>query len=165
MQLWRLTATDLSALIRTGQVSAREVAQAALDRLDAVNGRINAVVEHRPDEVLSQADAVDAARVRGDTLGPLAGVPVTIKVNVDQRGFATTNGLRLQRDLMATDDNPVVANFRRAGAVLLGRTNTPAFSLRWFTTNQLHGETKNPRDPALTPGGSSGGAGAAVAAG
>ncbi|MHC2107650.1 amidase family protein [Methylobacterium sp.] len=165
MQLWRLTATDLSALIRSGQVSAREVAQAALDRLDAVNGRINAVVEHRPDEVLSQADAVDAARARGDTLGPLAGVPVTIKVNVDQRGFATTNGLRLQRDLMATDDNPVVANFRRAGAVLLGRTNTPAFSLRWFTTNQLHGETRNPRDPGLTPGGSSGGAGAAVAAG
>ena len=165
MQLWRLTATDLSALIRTGQVSAREVAQSALDRLDAVNGRINAVVEHRPEEVLAQADAVDAARARGDALGPLAGVPVTIKVNVDQRGFATTNGLRLQRDLVAADDNPVVANLRRAGAVLLGRTNTPAFSLRWFTTNLLHGETKNPRDPALTPGGSSGGAGAAVAAG
>jgi len=165
MQLWRLTATDLSAMIHTGQVSAREVAEAALGRLDAVNGRINAVVEHRPEAVLAQAEAVDAARARGDALGPLAGVPVTIKVNVDQRGFATTNGLRLQRDLVASDDNPVVANLRRAGAVLLGRTNTPAFSLRWFTTNQLHGETRNPRDPALTPGGSSGGAGAAVAAG
>ncbi len=165
MQLWRLTATDLAALIRTGQASAREVAQAALARLDAVNGRINAVVEHRPEAVLAQADAVDAARTRGDALGPLAGVPVTVKVNVDQRGFATTNGLRLQRDLVAAEDNPVVGNLRRAGAVLLGRTNTPAFSLRWFTTNQLHGATKNPRDPALTPGGSSGGAGAAVAAG
>ncbi|MCJ2134696.1 amidase family protein [Methylobacterium sp. J-026] len=165
MQLWRLTATDLAALIRTGQVSAREVAQAALDRLNAVNGRINAVVEHRPEEVLAQADAIDAVRTRGEILGPLAGVPVTVKVNVDQRGFATTNGLRLQRDLVAAEDNPVVGNLRRAGAVLLGRTNTPAFSLRWFTTNQLHGATKNPRDPALTPGGSSGGAGAAVAAG
>ncbi len=142
MQLWRLTATDLAALIRSGQASAREVAQAALDRLDAVNGRINAVVEHRPSEVLEQADAIDAARGRGETLGPLAGVPVTVKVNADQRGFATTNGLRLQRDLVARDDNPVVANLRRAGAVLLGRTNTPAFSLRWFTTNQIHGDTR-----------------------
>ncbi len=165
MQLWRLTATDLAALIRTGQVSAREAARDALDRLAAVNGRINAVVEHRPEDVLAQAEAIDAARARGADPGPLAGVPVTVKVNVDQRGFATTNGLRLQRDLIAAEDNPVVANLRRAGAVLLGRTNTPAFSLRWFTTNQLHGETKNPRDPALTPGGSSGGAGAAVAAG
>ena len=165
MQLWRLTATDLAALIRSGQVSAREAAQDALARLDAVNGRINAVVEHRPEDVLAQADAIDAARARGDTPGALAGVPVTVKVNADQLGFATTNGLRLQRDLVAAADNPVVANLRRAGAVLLGRTNTPAFSLRWFTTNQLHGDTKNPRDPALTPGGSSGGAGAAVAAG
>ena len=165
MQLWRLTATDLAARIRSGQVSAREAAQDALARLDAVNGRINAVVEHRPEDVLTQADAIDAARARGDILGPLAGVPVTVKVNADQQGFATTNGLRLQRDLVAAADNPVVSNLRRAGAVLLGRTNTPAFSLRWFTTNQLHGDTKNPRDPALTPGGSSGGAGAAVAAG
>ncbi|MGH1572950.1 amidase family protein [Methylobacterium sp. P31] len=165
MQLWRLTATDLAALIRTGQVSAREAARDALDRLEAANARINAVVEHRPEDVLAQAEAVDTARARGEDPGPLAGVPVTVKVNVDQRGFATTNGLRLQRDLVAADDNPVVANLRRAGAVLLGRTNTPAFSLRWFTTNQLHGDTKNPRDPALTPGGSSGGAGAAVAAG
>ena len=80
-------------------------------------------------------------------------------------GYATTNGLRLQKDLIATEDNPVVANLRKAGAVLLGRTNTPAFSLRWFTNNELHGATKNPRDPSLTPGGSSGGAASAVAAG
>lgn len=165
MQLWRLTAADVAALIRSGQVSAREAAQDAIGRLDAVNGRINAVVEHRPDDVMAQADAVDAARARGERLGPLAGVPVTVKVNADQQGYATTNGLRLQRDLVAAQDSPVVANLRRSGAVLLGRTNTPAFSLRWFTTNQLHGDTKNPRDPALTPGGSSGGAGAAVAAG
>ncbi|MCX4198226.1 amidase family protein, partial [Methylobacterium organophilum] len=85
MQLWRLTATDLAALIRSGQVSAREAARDALDRLDAVNGRINAVVEHRPEDVLAQAEAVDAARARGEAAGPLAGVPVTIKVNADQR--------------------------------------------------------------------------------
>lgn len=77
----------------------------------------------------------------------LAGVPVTIKANVDQEGFATTNGLKLQRDLIAREDNPVVANFRKAGAVLLGRTNCPAFSYRWFTTNLVHGDTKNPATP------------------
>src|ERR1700712_4741573 len=109
MQLWRLTAPDLAALIRAGQVSAREAAQDALARLDAVNNRINAVVEHRPEDVLRQAGGGDPARARGEESGLLAGVPVTVKVNVDQRGFATTNGLRLQRDLVATDDNPVVA--------------------------------------------------------
>lgn len=165
MQLWRLSATELAGRIRAGEVSAREAATDALERLAAVNGVLNAVVEHRPEEVLSEAEAVDAARARGEALGPLAGVPVTTKVNADQRGFATTNGLRLQKDLVAKDDSPVVANLRRAGAVLLGRTNTPAFSLRWFTGNSLHGETMNPRDPGLTPGGSSGGAGSAVAAG
>lgn len=165
MELWRLSATELASRIRAGDVSAREVAADALDRLAAVNGALNAVVDHRPEEVLAEAEAVDAARARGEALGPLAGVPVTTKVNADQRGFPTTNGLRLQKDLVAKDDSPVVANLRRAGAVLLGRTNTPAFSLRWFTTNSLHGETRNPRDPGLTPGGSSGGAGSAVAAG
>jgi amidase len=165
MELWRLTATDLAARIRSGTVSAREAASDALERLAAVNGRLNAVVDHRPEEVLRAADAIDAARRRGEDVGPLAGVPVTTKVNADQAGFPTTNGLRLQEALIAQQDSPVVANLRRAGAVLLGRTNTPAFSLRWFTTNLLHGETTNPRDPALTPGGSSGGAGAAVAAG
>ncbi|WP_375466420.1 amidase family protein, partial [uncultured Methylobacterium sp.] len=165
MDLWRLPATDLADAIRTRAVSAREVARDALARLDAVNGRINAVVEHRPDAVLAQADAIDAALARGEAVGPLAGVPVTTKVNADQAGFATTNGVTLQRDLVAAHDSPVVANLRRAGAVLLGRTNTPAFSLRWFTDNRLHGATRNPRDPGLTPGGSSGGAAAAVAAG
>lgn len=163
--LWRLPATDLARRIRAKQVSATEAARDALARLDAANPRINAVVDHRPEDVLAQAAAVDAALARGEDPGPLAGVPVTIKVNADQAGFATTNGLRLQKDLIAQDDSPVVANLRRAGAVILGRTNTPAFSLRWFTRNSLHGHTKNPRDPAITPGGSSGGAAAAVAAG
>lgn len=163
--LWRLSATDLAARIRAKQVSATEAAHDALARLDAVNPRINAVIEHRPEDVLAQAAQVDAAIARGDDPGPLAGVPVTIKVNADQAGYVTTNGLRIQKDLMATQDNPVVANFRKAGAVLLGRTNTPAFSLRWFTRNSIHGHTKNPRDPGITPGGSSGGAGAAVVAG
>jgi amidase len=163
--LWRLSAADLASLIKSKKVSAKEAAVAALARLDAVNPKINAVIDHRPAEVLAQAADIDAAIARGEDAGPLGGVPVTIKVNVDQEGFATTNGLKMQRDVIARRNNPVVDNLRNAGAVLLGRTNCPAFSYRWFTTNLLHGDTKNPRDPGITPGGSSGGAGAAVAAG
>jgi amidase len=164
-ELWQLTATDLTARIRRRDISAREAAEAALGRLEAVNPAINAVVDYRPEEVRAAADAVDRAIAQGDDPGALAGVPVTVKVNLDQAGFATTNGLTLQRDLVAKSNSPVVDNLQRAGAVIIGRTNAPAFSLRWFTTNQLHGDTKNPHDPKLTPGGSSGGAAAAVATG
>ncbi|WP_321958500.1 amidase family protein [Burkholderia cenocepacia] len=164
-ELWQLSATELAKRVRQRDVSAREVADAVLDRLDAVNPAINAVVEHRPDDVRRQADEVDRAIARGDDPGPLAGVPVTVKINVDQAGFATTNGTRLQENLIAHADSPVVANIRKAGGVLLGRTNSPTFALRWFTSNRVHGHTRNPRNPSLTPGGSSGGAAAAVAAG
>jgi amidase len=163
--LWRLSAKDIAALIGSKKVSAKEAASAALARLDAVNPAINAVVDHRPEDVLAQAALIDAAIARGEEVGPLAGVPVTVKVNIDQQGFATTNGLKLQRDVIAKTNNPVIDNLRKAGAVILGRTNCPAFSYRWFTANLIHGDTKNPRDPGITPGGSSGGAGAAVAAG
>ncbi|MEH2624882.1 amidase [Bradyrhizobium sp. AZCC 1719] len=163
--LWRLSAAEMASLIRSKKVSAKEAATAALARLDAVNPKINAVVDHRPEDVLSQAAAIDAAIARGEDAGLLSGVPVTVKVNIDQQGFATTNGLNLQRDAIAKSNSPVIDNLRKSGAVILGRTNCPAFSYRWFTTNLIHGDTKNPRDPGITPGGSSGGAGAAVAAG
>jgi amidase len=163
--LWRLSAVDIAGLIRSKKVSAKEAAKAALARLDTVNPKIIAVVDHRPEDVLAQAAAIDAAIAANQDIGPLAGVPVTVKVNIDQQGFATTNGLKLQRDVTAQTNSPVVDNLRKAGAVILGRTNCPAFSYRWFTTNLIHGDTKNPRDPGITPGGSSGGAGAAVAAG
>jgi len=163
--IWRLSATELASQIRSGEISAREAAKSALDRLNAVNPAINAVIDHRPEETLAQADAVDAALAKGEDPGTLAGVPITIKVNVDQAGFATTNGLKQQRDLVAQHNSPVVDNLCKAGAVIVGRTNTPAFSSRWFTTNLIHGETRNPRDPSITPGGSSGGAAAALTAG
>ena len=118
-----------------------------------------------PDEALATARAIDDQLARGDAVGPMAGVPVTIKVNADQIGHANTNGLKLQKDNVVQVDNPVVANLKRAGAVIVGRTNTPAFSMRWFTRNTVHGHTRNPRNMRLTPGGSSGGAAAAVAAG
>src|SRR5476651_2269726 len=141
--LWRLSAADLAAHIKAKKVSAKDAASAALARLDAVNPKINAVVDHRPEDVLAQAAAIDAAIARGEDLGPLAGVPVTVKVNIDQEGFATTNGLKLQRDVIAKTNSPVIDNLRKAGAVILGRTNCPAFSYRWFTTNLIHGDTKN----------------------
>ncbi len=165
MAIWELDGAAVAAQIARGEITAREVTQAALARIDAVNPALNAVVARDDEGALAAADAVDAARARGDDLPPMAGVPVTIKENVDQAGKATTNGLRLQKDLIAREDNPVVANLRRAGAVIVGRTNTPAFSLRWFTRNSLHGHTKNPHNPAITPGGSSGGAASATAAG
>jgi amidase len=164
-EIWRLTAVQVTALVVERKLSATEAAQAALARLEAVNPQLNAVVDCRPDEVLRHAAAVDAALARGEAPGPLTGVPVTVKVNIDQAGFATTNGVRLQKDLIAADNSPVVDNLLKAGAVIIGRTNTPAFSYRWFTSNSLHGRTLNPRNAALTAGGSSGGAASAVAAG
>jgi hypothetical protein len=162
MDLWQLDATDLTRLIRVGQASSREAVGACLARMDAVNGKLNAVVRRMDEEALAAADAADAARARGDALGPLHGVPVTIKVNTDQKDHPTDNGVVAFRDLIAPDDAPVVANLRRAGAIIIGRTNVPAFSMRGFSENDLHGRTLNPRDREVTPGGSSGGAGAAV---
>jgi amidase len=163
--LWKLSATDTAAGVASGAVSAAEVIESALARLAAVNPTLNAVVQEMPKQARAAAAAVDTARAAGQRLGPMAGVPVTVKVNVDQTGFATTNGVRIQKDLIADEDSPVVANLRKAGAVIIGRTNTPAFSLRWFCRNSLHGQTLNPRDAGLTPGGSSGGAASATAAG
>jgi len=164
-ELYTLTATEMRAALAAGETSARALVTAALRRVDHLNPSLNAIVQRCDEQALAAADAVDQALAKGQDPGPMAGIPVTVKVNADQAGFATTNGLRLQRDLIATDDSPVVANLRRAGAIIIGRTNTPAFSLRWFTRNLVHGETVNPRDPALTPGGSSGGAAVAVATG
>ena len=109
------------------------------------------MVDHRPEDVLAQAAAIDAAIARNEDVGPLAGVPVPSRSISIRQGFATTNGLKLQRDVIATSNSPVIDNLRKAGAVILGRTNCPAFSYRWFTTNLIHGDTKNPRDPGITP--------------
>ncbi len=163
--LWRLDAIDLARLVRLGRVSSREATESCLARLHSVNPTINAVVRVLEEEALAAANAADEAWARGETLGPLHGVPVTTKVNIDQAGCPTDNGVVAYRDNIATQDHPVVVNLKRAGAVIIGRTNTPAFSMRAFADNALHGRTLNPRDPALSAGGSSGGAGAAVATG
>ena len=164
-ELWRLDAVDLAQAIRTQAVSSHEAVESCLQRLEAVNPRLNAVVDPLGAEARAAATAADAAVKRGEALGSLHGVPVTVKVNVDFAGRANTNGVVAFKDNIAPGDSPVVANLRKAGAVIIGRTNTPAFSWRWFSDNDLHGRTYSPWDRAITPGGSSGGAAAAVAAG
>lgn len=163
--LWRLDACELAQMIGLGRVSSREAVTSCLARMDAVNGTINAVVRRFDAEALADADAADAMRARGETLAPLHGVPVTVKCNIDQKGHPTDGGVEAYRDLVAESDNPVVANLRAAGVVIIGRTNTPCYSMRWHTENALHGATLNPWHAGITPGGSSGGAAAAVAAG
>ena len=111
------------------------------------------------------ADAADRAVAAGEKLGLLHGVPISIKVNTDQAGHATTNGVAAFKDNIAEVDSPQVKQLREAGSVFVGRSNTPAFSFRWFTSNDLHGRTLNPWDAGRTPGGSSGGASSAVASG
>lgn len=164
-ELWQLDAVDLARLIRTGRTSATEATKSVLTRIDAINPTVNAIVRRLDDEALAAAKAADEAQARGDALGPLHGVPVTTKVNTDQKGHPTDNGVEQFRDLIAQEDAPLVRNFRAAGAIIVGRTNTPAFSMRLFTENALHGNTINPRDKRHTAGGSSGGAGSATASG
>ena len=164
-ELWRWSARQLAHGIATGHISAREAVDSCLARIDTVNPRLTALVEVSREEALEAAAEADRQTASGVELGPLHGVPVAIKVNSDQAGHATTNGVAAFKDHIASTDSPHVANLRRAGAIFVGRSNTPAFSYRWFTSNDLHGRTLNPWDASRTPGGSSGGASAAVASG
>ncbi len=164
-EIWRLSATELTALTRAGDLSAEDAVSSAIERMHAVNPDLNAVVEDLGDLAKERARDLDRARVAGAPTGPLHGVPVTIKVNVDQKGHATTNGVVALKDVIAPDDAPVVSNLQKAGAIVIGRTNTPEFSFRADTDNPLYGRTHNPWGRHISPGGSSGGAGAAVMAG
>lgn len=160
--LWQWSAGEITEATRSGNLSALEVTEAAIERMDAVNPALNAVVDRFDDEARKEAMARDASDA---PKGPLHGVPVTIKINVDQKGYATSNGILALKDLIAAEDAPVVRNLRAAGAVVIGRTNTPEFSFRADTDNPLYGRTHNPWGRHLSAGGSSGGAGSAVMAG
>ena len=164
-ELWRLGAAAVAAGIRNGDFSARDATAACLDRLDEVNPGLNAITEVRPDEALAAADAADQARQAGAALGPLHGVPVTIKGNVDLAGWATVNGCAALAGNVAPVSSPCVQNWLDAGAIVIGRTNTPEFCVRWETNNDHFGATVNPWNRDVTPGGSSGGAAASIAAG
>lgn len=162
--LWRMSATELGALIAEKRVSVRQVVEAHLQRIQAVNPVVNAVTTLLEDS-LADAGAKDALLARGLGLGPLFGVPFSVKVNIDVKGSATTEGVRGLQGNVVDTDSPHVGMLRRAGAIPIARTNMPDFGLRFHTDNDLHGPTINPWNRALTPGGSSGGDAVAVATG
>src|SRR5579871_1670854 len=164
-ELWQLDAHDLAAAIRNRSVSAREAVEAHLTRIDALNPRLNALTAVLAEQALAAAAAADGTVARGRPAGPLLGVPVTIKENIDLAGTPTTWGAPALATAVAPVDAPHVAHLRAAGAIAIGRTNLPDFALRWHTDSALRGATVNPWDASRTPGGSSGGDAVALATG
>jgi len=159
------SATDLAKAIRTKEASSQEVTDAYLARIEAVNPQLNAVVQLTADTAREQARRADEALARGEVRGPLHGVPMTIKDSLDTAGVITTAGTSGRASFVPAQDATVVARLRAAGAILLGKTNTPELTLSAETDNLVYGRTNNPYEPSLIPGGSSGGAAAIVAAG
>jgi amidase len=155
----------LASAIRRGELSSEEVVRACLDRIATVNGELNAVVQIAADQAITRSREADAASARGETWGPLHGVPMTIKDSFDTAGMITAGGTRGRAAFVPGRDATVVARLRRAGAILVGKTNTPELTLGFETDNLVYGRTNNPYDLSRTPGGSSGGAAAIVAAG
>lgn len=155
----------LAEAVSRRRLSSEELVRACLERIEAVNGRLNAVVQLAADQALARAREADAALARGERWGPLHGVPMTIKDSFDTAGVISTGGTRGRASHVPNEDATVVARLRAAGAILLGKTNTPELTLSFETDNLVYGRTSNPYDLARTPGGSSGGAAAIVAAG
>ena len=164
-QLWQLGALELAERIRSKDVSSREVLEAHLTRVDECNGSLNAIVRLLADEARAAADAADAATVAGTAVGRFHGVPCTVKENIDLAGAPTTQGVKALAEAVAPIDAPTVERMRAAGAIPFARTNLPDFGLRVHTDSELHGPTRNPWNPNVTAGGSSGGEGAAIASG
>ena len=164
-ELWRMGALELGALIAKREVSSVEVTQAHLDRIDAVNPHLNAVVRRMDELALASAAEADRRLTANGAAGPLHGVPFTIKENIDVAGTPTTSSLPALADAIANTDAVSVTRLRAGGAVPLGRTNLPDLGLRVATESSLHGITKNPWHPNRTAGGSSGGEGSALASG
>lgn len=164
-ELWQMGALELAGAIRAGEVSSREVVEAHLVRVDKVNAHLNAIVRLLADEALAAADAADRAVADGDELGPLHGVPCSVKENIDVAGTPTTQGVLALSEAVAAVDAPTVARMRAAGAIPFARTNLPDLGLRIHTHSSLHGLTRNPWNPHVTAGGSSGGEAAALASG
>jgi amidase len=164
-ELWQRGALELAAMIAAGSTTSVEVLDAHLTRVDQVNGHLNAVVRLLTDEARSAAEAADAAVAAGAQLGPFHGVPISVKENIDLTGTPTTQGLTFLADAIADRDAPVVERMRAAGAIPFARTNLPDLGLRIHTDSQLHGLTRNPWNPGVTAGGSSGGEASALASG
>lgn len=159
------TAVDIAAAVRRREVSALAVTEAHLERIARVNPGLNALTVVFDDRARDAAEAVDAALAAGRDPGPLAGVPISVKENIDLTWSATTNGWAGLADAVPARDATIVRRIREAGAIPVGRGNMPDFGMRWDTDNDLFGRTLNPWDPARSAGGSSGGDAVAVASG
>lgn len=159
------SATALAKAIRTKEVSSVEVTEAFLRRIETVNPKLNAVVQLTADTARAEAQAADAALGRGEIPGPLHGVPVTIKDNIETAGVICTVGTKGRASFVPAQDATVVARLRAAGAIVLGKTNLSEFGLAFESDNLVYGRTNNPYDLSRTPGGSSGGEAAIIAAG
>ena len=164
-ELWCRSARSIAEGIRAGRVSAQEEVELHLERIAEVNPKINAVVQLAADRARAEARTADALLAKGEVRGPLHGVPVTIKDSFDTAGIVTTGGTVGRRTFVPDEDATVVARLRGAGAIVLGKTNTPELTLGDDTENAVYGRTRNPYDLARSPSGSSGGAAAIIAAG
>ena len=165
MELTSFSATTLARFIRTNLVSSVAVVDAHLARLEAANPKLNAVVQLQAEAARQQAREADEAVSRGERLGPLHGIPITLKDSLDTAGMVSTWGTAGRADFTPEHDATVVTRLRAAGAIILGKTNTPEFTLAGITDNEVYGRTNNPYDVERSPAGSSGGAGAILAAG
>src|SRR6266496_1441806 len=159
------SASQLARLVRSGSISSEELVRAYLSRIAEVNPKLNAVCQIDEKGALAAARDADAALKRGGEVGKLHGVPVTIKDSFDTKGIISTGGTEGRRGFVPEKDATAVARLRAAGAIILGKTNTPELTLSYDTENLIYGRTHNPYDLAQTPGGSSGGAAAILAVG
>jgi amidase len=164
-ELWRMSAMELAGAVRSGQASSREVIEAHLRRIEAVNPSVNAITSLLAEQALEAAKAADRRATGGGALPRLHGVPFTVKENIDLAGAPTTHGLKALAGAYPGRDAPVVERLKTAGAIPLGHTNCPTLAVRWHTDSELWGATINPWDRSRTPGASSGGEAVALATG
>ncbi|MGA6950241.1 MAG: amidase, partial [Candidatus Sulfotelmatobacter sp.] len=160
-----LAAVSMAEQIRKKKISPIELIDAHLKQIEKLNPKLNAFVHVEAEHALRAARTAEAEVMSKKNLGPLHGVPVSIKSSIDVAGLRCESGTRLRAGFTPTEDAPLVARLRAAGAIVLGVTNTPELLMAWETNNLLHGRTNNPWDLERTPGGSSGGEAAAIAAG
>jgi amidase len=165
LEICFLTATELARHIGTGELSTREVVEAHLAQIERVNPKVNAIVTLTAEEAMERARAADEAHARGEGVGPLHGLPVAHKDLIPTKGVRTTFGSLVYEDLVPDHDALIVERLREAGAISVGKTNTPEFGAGSQTYNEVFGETLNPYDTTKTCGGSSGGAAVALACG
>ena len=164
-ELTFLPAVSMAEQIREKKLSPVELVEAHLARISKLNSKLNAFVQVDAEGAVRQARAAEAAIARKEILGPLHGVPISIKSSIEVKGMRCEAGTKLRAGFEASQDAPLVSRLRKAGAIILGTTNTPELLMAWETDNLLYGRTNNPWDLSRTPGGSSGGEAAAIAAG